>query len=381
MKTDNRNQNDQAPMIYRELSRQLRLPEQRIAEMEQQIRKKAAEKEHPAVILHTGGKRRISMQKLAYRIGPVAACALLVLTGAIMHRTGLLRPSEYEIAESEPEFIEQTGVYLQTALTTDADETIETVTQTVTVYNPVPAPGGESSLTAVPDVTEPPQTAPVNPAPAETAAPRTTAAPQTTAVPETAPPETQTEPPVTTEIIDPNAPPVVVVQETLPPPKIEVKERPEEAIVALDNQIAHPGETITLSLRYLADTPQAGFQFYIRLKNQNGAPLPEILSYSFPIAHNEELRLSMLTCNDTVPGAFIINQAGFDLYTMPAGTELLRLELRIPENVPVGTVYELDDSIPQLQEQKIAALDAKDDLTNDNDDGLVYISIGKIYIE
>lgn len=375
MKNDNRNQNEQAPMIYRELSRQLRLPEQRIAEIEQQIRKKAAAKEHPAVIMHTGGKHRISMHKLAYRAAPVAACALLVLTGAIMHRTGLLRPSEYEIAESEPEFIEQTGVYLQTALTTDADETIETVTQTVTVYNPVPVQGGESSLTAVPDVTEPPQTAALNPATTETAAPRTTAVPQTTAVPETAPPETQTEPPVTTEAVDPNAPPVVVVQETLPPPKVELKELKESVIAAIEDQTAHPGDTITLKLYYRKDIEQYGFQFFIRLKNQSGAPLPEILSHSFPIVHNENVRLEMLTCNDREPGAFTLSQASSAPYTMPAGTELLRLELKIPENVPAGTVYELDDSIGD-QKQSIAQSDPSELFVGDD-----YIYIGKIYIE
>lgn len=381
MKNDNRNQNDQAPMIYRELSRQLRLPEQRIREMEQQIRRKAGEKEHPAVILHTGGARSISMHKLARRAAPVAACALLVLTGAIMHRTGLLRPSEYEIAESEPEFAEQTGVYLQTALTTDADETIETVTQTVTVYNPVPVQGGESSLTAVPDVTEPPQTAALNPATTETAAPqvtdapRTTAAPQTTAVPETAPPETQTELPVTTEAVDPNAPPVVVVQETLPPPKVELKELKESVIAAIEDQTAHPGDTITLKLYYLKSIEQYGFQFYIRLKNQNGAPLPEILSHSFPIVHNENVRLEMLTCNDREPGAFTLSQASSAPYTMPAGTELLRLELKIPEDVPAGTVYELDDSIGD-QIQSIARSDSSGLLGGDD-----YIHIGKIYIE
>ncbi|MBP0967133.1 MAG: hypothetical protein J5722_05840 [Oscillospiraceae bacterium] len=371
MRPDSQNQNDQAPMIYRELSWQLRLPESRIAEMEQQIRKKAAEKEQTAVVMYTGGIRRSPLHKLAYRIAPVAACALLALTGVFVYQTGLLKHSEYETAESEPEFAEQTGVYLQTVLTTDADETTETVTEAVTVYNPVPGISGENSLTAPPAETESVQTAAP---PAETAEP---AAAATVPVTETEPPVTETEPPatVTTEAVDPNAPPVVVVQETLPPPKIELKETPESAIAAVDDQKAHPGDTLTIRLVYRKEISQAGFQFFIRVKTTEDVPLPEVIDYDYPIAHDADLRISPTCRTDSEARMFTASFASADLFTVPAGTEVLWIKLYIPEDVPSGTVYELDDSIPPAQMQAIVGLNEKDVISGDA------IYIGKIYIE
>lgn len=376
MRPDNQNQNDQAPMIYRELSRQLRLPEQRIAEIEHQIRSKAAEKEQTAVVMYTGGIRRSPLHKLAYRIAPVAACAMLALSGVFVYRTGLLKPSEYETAESEPEFAEQTGIYQQTVLTTDADETVETVTEAVTVYNPVTGIGGESVLTAPPAETESVQTAAP---PAETTKPAAAVSVTQTEPPvtETEPPATETEPPaaVTTEPVDPNAPPVVVVQETLPPPKIELKETPDTAIAAVDNRKAHPGDTLTVRLVYRKDTEQAGFQFFIRVKTNEDVPLPEVIDYDYPIAHDAALRISPTCRTDPEARMFTASFASADLFTVPAGTEVLWIKLHIPEDVPSGTVYELDDSILPLQPQAIVGLNETDVISGED------IYIGKIYIE
>ena len=158
MRPDKQSEYDHVPGIYRELSRELRLPEQRIREMEQKIRQKAAEKESPSVVVYSGGKARRTVRRLAYALAPVAACAVIALTCVIAYKTGMLKPSEYQTAESEPEFAEQTGVYLQTGLTTDANEQTDTVTEAVTVYTPVSGTGA-GTLTAVPDVTEAPQDA------------------------------------------------------------------------------------------------------------------------------------------------------------------------------------------------------------------------------
>ena len=367
MRPDKQSEYDHVPGIYRELSRELRLPEQRIREMEQKIRQKAAEKETPSVVVYSGGKARRTVRRLAYALAPVAACAVVALTCVIAYKTGMLKPSEYQTAESEPEFAEQTGVYLQTGLTTDANEQTDTVTEAVTVYTPVSGTGA-GTLTAVPDVTEAPQDAGQT-APAETEQQETAAQPAATE------PVTYTEPAVTTADVDPNAPPVVVVQETLPPPQFELPETPDSAVVAVDDTKAHPGGDVTVVLSFRQDTELAGFQFFIRVKTLSDAALPEITEYSFPIMHDSAVRISP-TCNCNLEEKFLsVTFADAALKTIPAGTELARITLHIPEDVDPGTSYELDGSTGK-QEQKIVALAKEDDIT---DQKAFYF--GKIYIE
>ena len=353
MKPEQHKFDEQAPEIYRALGRQLRLPEQRISAMEQRIRSKAAEQKEQEGIYVSGGRyRNISAHRFALRAAPLVACAVLMVSGGLIYRAGLLKHSEFETAESDFEVAVQTGTFAETGLTTVAAS--DAVTQTVTVISGtseskpdesnMPVTGDPAVQSSVPE-----QSAVTDPQlPAADAQDGT--GKQTKAT--TAPPPVTTEARVTTEVPVTTAveddPPVMTEEMTAPPVQIVLPETPEDAVYALDNVLAHPGEDVTVSVSFRQETAAAGFSLYLELGTLSDAALPQIVSYSYPIAGMTSPRISPICSGDPESGSFIVTWMNGKDVLIPAGTDIVLVTLHIPEDTPSGTVYQLYN--PEKQE-------------------------------
>ncbi len=342
---------DQIPKIYQELGRQLHLPETRIAALEQQIREKAAEQEQkhsPAAFIRAEKHRFGTENWLAYRIAPLVACAVLAVTGTMIYRTTTMKPAEYETADSDLEIAEETVTVPTTGLTTDGGSDAGTVTTIVTVTGRETAGSGTdtaASESAAEQTTET-ETAPQpEETEAETAADttvlqadETTAAPKQTTLPAASTGTVTTL--ATTEEPDPEGPPVQTEIVTLPLQEIEIPETPADAVFALDNVRAHAGERVTVSVYVPQEMSVFGFQFPLQLSALSVVPLPEIVSYEIPA---QRLRLPLTTNLLPAEGFMFVGFADDTEYLIPAGTELFRMTLLIPEDAPSGTVYRLID--------------------------------------
>ncbi len=336
MRPDKLNQNDQAPKLYRELGRQLRLPEQRVSAIEQQIRRKAAEKQDQTAYIQMHRKPHRTENRLAYRLAPLVASVMVILSGALIYRTGLMKPADYDTAESDVEIVEQTGEITQTGLTTAADSAAETNAATVTVY--------QSGSTGTESGTEPPPVSAEITEPEQTAASAAAAPePETTvssAAATTAETTAETAPPVTTEA-EQDIPPVETALVTLPPPAIDLQETPESAQLAMDNVLVHPGDDVSVCLYFNQPVEVNGMQFGLQLFSPSGAALPVVNAASNPILKVRPRISTLVVNNDTEMRTFYITGAQDNDVVFPAGTELIRLDLHIPEDTPVGTKFEI----------------------------------------
>ncbi len=361
MKPEQRNQEEQAPMIYRELGRQLHLPEQRIRALEQQIRRKAAEQKTDSPVYMSGRKKKFRTENwLGYRFAPIAACAVLAVTGALFYRAGMMRNSEFETAESDYEVVIQSDLPEQTNLTTAADA-VQTVTSVLTSQAEHAQTGTENPQTDAARQTDPPaQTAP--PAVTDRPASATAAAQTTTEIRQTTPEPQTVSTTVTTEM--PEEPPVMTEVVTAPPPTVILPEVPEAAIIALDDSIAHPGETVRAKVYFTRTAATDGFEVHLRVQSMADVPLPEVLSCSYPIQENSDVRISLLCFYDEKTDTYnAVFGESFES-TIPAGTALMELELRIPENVPAGTVYEFYDPSLRAEAPKIISREYPDGIEN-----------------
>ena len=371
MKPEQRNQDEQAPMIYRELGRQLRLPEQRISALEQQIRSKAAEQKLDAPVFAANRKKRFRTENwLAYRVAPVAACAMLALTGVLVYRAGMMGNSEFETAESDPDIVVQSDLPVQTDLTTESDAA-EMVTAVITADSAHAQTGTDKPQTTQnrePDVQVVQTTAPEEqkqPASAETTSLTTALPPQTTETPVTTKPFTETEPPVTTA----EEPPVMTEVVTAPP-AVVLPETPENAIFALDNVVGHPGEDVTVIVYFKHDIVLNGFSMYLQLTVMPGDPVPKFVECSNPITKR---RIVPICNNDTEKGLYTAAFMSSSDLSIPAGTELFVLTLHIPEDAAPGTVYQLEP-MREEDQQKVISSEYPDGMPGE-------FYIGNIFVE
>ena len=128
---------------------------------------------------------------------------------------------------------------------------------------------------------------------------------------------------------------------------------------------------MTVSVYVPQEMSVFGFQIPLQLSTLSDAPLPEIVSYEIPA---QRLRLPLTTNLKPEEGFMFIGFAADTEYLIPAGTELFRMTLLIPEDAPSGAVYRLIDLTEGVDAYKAVSREYPSEIP-----GSYYI--GSVYVE